>query len=183
VALSALPANPGEVWDFYDSVWETIAADPELLALLGMVSRIRGTIRLPWLLETGSSAAEIERLRRLGYLFSRSGADRWTFFHSSFREFLRTRTCELDGEHNEALHRKHHADLAERCRSSKVVSPERFDRLFHLIEAGQPETALREGTPEYFREQSTVCGRAPTSRPTSRPRRLPWPNATSRSAS
>lgn len=118
-----------------------------------MVSRIRGTIRLPWLLETGSGPGEIERLRKLGYLFSKSGADRWTFFHSSFREFLRARTSELDGEHNEALHRTHHADLAERCRNSKAQSHERFDRLFHLIEAGQPEAALREGTPQYFRDQ------------------------------
>lgn len=152
-ALNALPANPGEVWHFYDSVWETISADPELIALLGMVSRIRGTIRLPWLLETGSGPGEIERLRKLGYLFSKSAADRWTFFHSSFREFLRARTSELDREHNEALHGKHHADLAERCRNSEADSPERFDRLFHLLEAGQPEVALREGTPKYFREQ------------------------------
>jgi hypothetical protein len=152
-ALDALPANPGEVWNFYDSVWETVSADPELIGLLGMVSRMRGTIRLPWLLETGSGADALERLRKLGYLFSKSGADRWTFFHSSFREFLRARTSELGGEHNEALHRKHHADLAERCRNSGAQSPERFDRLVHLIEAGQPEAALREGTPDYFREQ------------------------------
>jgi hypothetical protein len=153
VALNNLPANPGDIWEFYDSLWETISADPDLVALLGMVSRIRGTIRLGWLLDTGSGPGEIERLRKLSYLFARSGTDRWTFFHSSFREFLRVRTSELDGERNDSLHRKHHADLAERCSKSNTQSPERFDRLFHLIEAGAPDVALREGTPRYFREQ------------------------------
>lgn len=152
-AMAALPAGAGDVWGFYDGVWETVSADPELLGLLGMVSRMRGTVRLAWLAETGSSHGEVERLRRLRYLFARSGPDRWTFFHSSFREYLKAKTAEIDGEFATALHRKHHADLAARCRSSTDESPERFDVLFHLLESGEPEAVLREATPEFFRRQ------------------------------
>lgn len=151
--LDELPPSLGDVWEFYRSVWETVSADPQLVSLLGMVSRIRGTIRLPWLLETGSDPADIERLRKLGYLFRRSGEDRWTFFHSSFREFLRERTAELGDGHRPELAQAHHAGLAERCRVSGPASPERFERLFHLVEAGRSETALQEATPAYFREQ------------------------------
>ncbi|MDA0161299.1 ATP-binding protein [Solirubrobacter ginsenosidimutans] len=152
-ALAALPAGAGDVWEFYDGVWETVSADPDLVGQLGMVSRMRGTIRLAWLAETGSSPAEIERLRRLDYLFAKSGPDRWTFFHSSFREYLKAETAEVDGQFAEALHRKHHADLAARCRSSSDESPERFDVLFHLLESGHPKAVLREATPEFFRHQ------------------------------
>ncbi|UUY02653.1 ATP-binding protein [Svornostia abyssi] len=153
-AVTAAAPSSGEVWDFYEGVWETIAGSPDTVELLGTVSRIRGTIRLPWLLQTGSRQADIERLRRLRYLFHRSGRERWSFFHSSFREFLRRKTADVDGSFSEASHRHYHADLARRCAESDAQSPERFDRLFHLYESGEPQTVLREATPAFFREQA-----------------------------
>ena len=153
-AVAAAAPSSGEVWDFYEGVWEKIAGSPEAVELLGTLSRIRGTLRLSWLLQTGSRPADVERLKSLGYLFHRSGDDRWTFFHSSFREFLRRKTAEVDGTFNEALHRSHHADLARRCAESDAQSPERFDRLFHLYESGEPQTVLREATPAFFRAQA-----------------------------
>ena len=151
--LASLPRSSGEVWDFYDTVWETVSDDPEVVELLGMVCRLRGTIRLAWLIETGSGAAEIARLQRLDYLFTRSGGDRWTFFHSSFREYLRTRTMSLMGAPSDALNRGYHEALAGRCRRSSATAPERFDQLHHLVEAGQFDAVLREATPAFFREQ------------------------------
>lgn len=153
-ALAARAPASGEVWDFYDGVWESVSELAEVVELLGTLCRIRGTIRLPWLLQTGSSPAEVERLKALRYLFNRSGPERWTFFHSSFREFLRQKTAALDGAYSVDTHRTYHARLAQRCGQSDEQSPERFDRLFHLIESGQPQIVLREATPAFFREQA-----------------------------
>lgn len=152
-ALRELPATGGEVWGFYESVWEGLREDAEMVALLGVVSRLRGTIRLSWLARTGPGRGEVERLTRLEYLFERSGRDRWSFFHSSFREFLRARTAEAAGEFNEDLHRSHHDALADRCARSQPDDPERFERLFHLLEAGRPDAVLADATPALFREQ------------------------------
>lgn len=151
--LRELPATGGEVWDFYESVWEGLREDAEMVVLLGVVSRLRATIRLSWLARTGTGRGEVERLTRLEYLFERSGRDRWSFFHSSFREFLRARTAEVAGEFNEDLHRSHHDALADRCARSQPDDPERFERLFHLLEAGRPDAVLTEATPTFFREQ------------------------------
>jgi hypothetical protein len=153
IALARLPPSGGEVWDFYESVWTGLNGDADVVALLAVVCRLRGTIRLSWLNQTGVGHGEVERLQRLDYLFERSGSDRWTFFHSSFREFLRRRTAEVGGEFNEQLDRSHHNALADRCRSSGPDAPERFDRLFHLLKAGIPDAVLAEATPIFFREQ------------------------------
>ena len=153
-AVSAAAPSSREVWDFYEGVWEKISGSPETVELLGTVSRIRGTIRLSWLLQTGSRQADIERLKSLRYLFDSSGDERWTFFHSSFREFLRRKTADVDGAFSEARHRHYHADLARRCAESDAETPERFDRLFHLYESGEPQTVLREATPAFFRSQA-----------------------------
>lgn len=153
-ALTARAPASGEVWDFYTGVWESVSDAAEVVELLGTLCRIRGTIRLRWLLQTGSSPADIERLQALRYLFNRSGEERWTFFHSSFREFLRQKTAELDGSYSVEIHRAYHARLAQRCEQSDEQSPERFERLFHLVESDQPQTVLREATPAFFREQA-----------------------------
>lgn len=152
-ALGELPTSGGEVWSFYESVWDSLSQDAEMVALLGVVSRLRGTIRLSWLARTGPGRGEVERLARIEYLFERSGHDRWNFFHSSFREFLRARTAEVVGEFSEDLHRSHHDVLADRCTRSEPDDPERFERLFHLLEAGRPDSVLVEATPAFFREQ------------------------------
>ena len=152
-ALASLPESSGEIWGFYETVWETVAADADVVGLLGMACRLRGTIRFSWLIETGTSAAEITRLHRLDYLFARSGDDRWTFFHSSFREFLRMKTGEIAGVASGALDRSYHRELAERCHASPNSAWERFDELHHLVESGDPAAALAAATPAYFRDQ------------------------------
>ena len=151
-ALAHLTAGPADVWAFYESVWSTISQDPDLVELVGLVCRMRGPIRLPWLVETGSGLAQIERLRRLDYLFVKSGGDRWAFFHSSFREYLRAKTSGA-AELGAALHRGLHLKLADRCAASSPGSPERFDRLWHLLRAEEYQKVLDEATPDLFRQQ------------------------------
>ena len=151
--LRELPPTGGEVGNFYETVWERLYDDADIVALLGSVSRLRGPIRVSWLARTGPGRGEVERLTRVEYLFERSSPDRWRFFHSSFREFLRARTAEVTGEFNNELHRSHHAALADRCAHSRADDPERFERIFHLLEAGQQDVVLAEATPGFFREQ------------------------------
>jgi hypothetical protein len=153
VIASRAPAS-AELRDFYDGVWEAQCGSPELVQLMGLISRIRGTIRLPWLLETGSAPADIERLKSLAFLFEHKSADRWRFFHTSFQEYLKNRTSELDGEVSAELGQQYHSQLAQRCQASPSQSPERFDRLHHLAQSGELQEALNVATPALFREQA-----------------------------
>jgi hypothetical protein len=152
-ALGQLEPSHGEIWDFYETVWDDLEREPEVIELLGLISRLRGQIRRSWLVQTGSKAADLTRLERLRHLFDTRDPDSWRFFHSSFREFLLRRTSELDGVADSELHRAQHRALAERCSRSASNAPERFDELYHLLEAGEHRKVLATATPAYFREQ------------------------------
>ena len=152
-ALAMMPPGDGEVWTFYETVWDALADQPETLELLGLISRLRGPIRRSWLAQTGSPAADLARLDRLRYLFDTRDPERWRFFHSSFREFLLRRSADRDGSLDLDLHRAQHRALADRCEQSPAHAPERFDELYHLIESNQLERVLARATPAFFREQ------------------------------
>lgn len=152
-ALAMMPPGDGEVWTFYETVWDALADQPETLELLGMISRLRGPIRRSWLAQTGSPAADLARLDRLRYLFDTRDPECWRFFHSSFREFLLRRSADRDGSLDLDLHRAQHRALADRCEQSPAQASERFDELYHLIESNQLERVLARATPAFFREQ------------------------------
>lgn len=151
--LQAIPSQPGEVWDYYESVWGGLRDSPEMVVLLGLVSRIRGAIRLRWLAETGTAEPDIERLSRLRYLFNEVAPGCWTFFHSSFQEFLRNRTAKVGGKFDLDRHRALHLDLAERAAASPADSSEAWQRLHQFLEAGRPDQVIAHASPEFFRDQ------------------------------
>ena len=152
-ALADMPVSGGDIWAFYESVWDAIEREPEIVALLALVTRIRGPIRPAWLRETGPPPEGLVRLNALRHLFDTRDERGWRFFHASFREFLLRRTAEHAGQPDPAMHRAAHRELAERCRNSPSGTPERFDELHHLLEAGELDQVLERATVDYFRDQ------------------------------
>jgi hypothetical protein len=152
-ALADMPVSGGDIWAFYESVWDALKREPEIVGLLALVTRIRGLIRPAWLRETGTPLQDLVRLNALRHLFDTRDERGWRFFHASFREFLLRRTAEHAGQSDPAMERAAHLELAERCRDSPTGTPERFDELYHLLEAGEVDSVLERATVDYFRDQ------------------------------
>jgi hypothetical protein len=152
-ALSALQPLQGEVMSYYEKVWADVEQDDDLIDALAVACRLRTAIDLNWLEQTGTPRAAIRRLERLRYLFRVLSSGRWTFFHDSFREFLRRRTAERDGTVDHQRERTIQQELADRCEKTDPDRPESWESVHHLIAAGLCEEALALATPERFRRQ------------------------------
>jgi hypothetical protein len=152
-ALSALQPLQGEVMNYYEKVWADVEQDDDLIDALAVACRLRTAIDLHWLEQTGTPRAAIRSLERLRYLFRVLSSGRWTFFHDSFREFLRRRTSERDGIADQERERTIQRELADRCERTDPDRPESWESVHHLIAAGLCKEALALATPERFRRQ------------------------------
>ena len=63
--LDAVPQVHGEAVRYYESVWGELQDDHNLVAVFGLVCRLRGPIDLDWLEAGGTDPGTIERLSRL----------------------------------------------------------------------------------------------------------------------
>jgi hypothetical protein len=152
-ALAAIPQPDGEATRYYETVWGDLQEDDDLVAVLGLVCRLRGPIDLNWLEASAVSAGSLERLGRLEHLFRTSGAGRWTFFHDSFREFLRGRTAYRLGVYDAGKERAIHKRLADLCEQTAPDQPQAWEELHHRLRAGDMAGVIGRATPDYFREQ------------------------------
>lgn len=152
-ALSGLQPLQGEVMTYYEKVWADVEQDDGLVDALAVACRLRTAIDLNWLEQTGTSRAAIRSLERLRYLFRVLSSGRWTFFHDSFREFLRRRTAERDAAADTERERTIQRELADRCVKTDPERPESWEAIHHLIAAGLSDKALALATPEHFRRQ------------------------------
>ena len=153
VALAGIPALEGDIRRYYDLLWTELRADPDLVALLGLICRLRGPIDLDWLEHGGTTAGALARLERVRHLFRAGPGSRWSFFHDSFRELLIARTAERMGAYNEQSDRRFHAELAPRCAATDPSRPEAWEELHHRLRAGDQAGVLARATPGFFRRQ------------------------------
>jgi AAA domain len=152
-ALAEIPSLDGEVTRYYEKIWVDLQADADLVALLGLICRLRTPIDLTWLEVSGTQSATLERLGRLEHLFQSGAGPRWSFFHDSFREFLAGRTAQRLGVHDPAKQQRLHAELARRCSETSPNRPEAWEELHHRLRAGDAVGLLRRATTEFFRAQ------------------------------
>ena len=152
-ALAGIPALDGDVTRYYATIWAGMRANAQLVTLLGLICRLRSPVDLGWLQESGTDLAVLEELGRLEHLFRSSPGSRWTFFHDSFREFLRARTAERMGTYDAAKERALHAELARRCAATPASRAEAWEELHHRLRAGDAAGVLARAAPELFRRQ------------------------------
>jgi len=142
----------------YATIWGTIEDDVDLVRLLALLARARGSVRLEWVRRWAANQALHTVTTRLAYLFRQEPGGRWTFFHNSFRAFLIERTRELPALGGDA---DLFTELAERCAAADVREPERADELNYRARAGDTARVLALADPESFRAQF-VAGRSAT---------------------
>ncbi|MEX0985264.1 MAG: hypothetical protein WD096_09490 [Actinomycetota bacterium] len=154
--LATLPAYGGDVGAVYDRLWTDVEDDPAVVELLGLISRLRGSIDFDWLRDRGESPEVVRKLRdRAAYLFRRE-PERWYFFHESFRLYLLDRTSRAAGEPSASEDQRFHRRLAQLCQATPPEHPLSWESLFHLSGAGEHGALLALATPDFFRRQQLL---------------------------
>lgn len=126
----------GDIDGEYAVYWETLQQHPEVIDLLALIARIRGTIELDTIDQIASEATVREFVRTARHFFNQETANRWSFFHNSFRQFLIRMTAQDPfGRADHARERGYHRRLAEEAMRFPN-SPLGWDGLFHLEKAG-----------------------------------------------
>ena len=150
--LARVEPYSGDIERQYHSHWRQIETDDELAHFMGLVARLRRVIDLQWI-ESWAGPVVVARFRRkFGHYFRKESANRWYFFHNSFRLFVIKRTRETaPGLVDEARDLQFHRELADRCRDAQA--PWTWEELYHRVAAGQHDLVLARATPAFFRKQ------------------------------
>ena len=144
----------GDILAGYHTHWKQVDNDQALQRLLGLLARIRGEINLSWV-RTWAERDVVDRLgNRFAHFFRIETADKWYFFHDSFRLFLIHKTAEFPpGTHSLDRHREFHSELAEICATDQGESRWSWEQIHHLACADQDDKVLPLATQTYFRRQ------------------------------
>lgn len=138
----------------YETHWNQIKPNEEMINFLGLICRIRGSIDLRWI-NTWPEANLLKIVEdQFGYLFRKESDIKWNLFHNSFRLFLIDKTRQIQpGLSPEELDGQYHAILAERCISNKNIPESSWNKIYHLERSGQHEQVLISLTQNGLREQ------------------------------
>ena len=152
--LKRLEAFDGDIDATYHTYWDQFASDADLTNLLGLIARMRGVIDFSWIREWADGAA-IERLgNRFAHYFRIESADRWYFFHNSFRLFVAQKTSEFPaGTLDSTKDVDFHIRLADLCRNESAHAARAWEEIYHRACAKQHAEVLKIATQEYFRSQ------------------------------
>lgn len=150
--VRSVPQYDGDIAGQYRAVWESLDPHGEVERVLRVCSRLRIGFDLGWVGTWASDSAVRQFRSQLRYLF-RVENGRWRFFHDSFRQFARERTCIGDDRTaDEVVDREGHAEVADICEASPGTMYE-TQAVYHRFHANQPDAVLRLGTQARFRDQ------------------------------
>jgi len=141
-----------DIDDYYWSHWKQVEDDDELVHVVGLLSRVRGAIPMDWAAQWIDRPVASKFKRLFGRYFDVDSANRWSFFHNSFRLFLQERTAEpILGGSAEEKERLFHAELADLYAGTE--SPWHWEKIYHLHHAGSHGTIVEQATAEWFQGQ------------------------------
>ncbi|APO70071.1 AAA ATPase domain-containing protein (plasmid) [Rhizobium gallicum] len=144
----------GDIALEYEAYWDSLASDPEVRDVLGLIARIRGAIDIP----TIKQLASVEAVHRFAntaiHLFRQLTPSGWAFFHNSFRQFVLGKTIVdafgiADPSANIGFHRRL-ATIAAQPTSAQAL---KWQELYHLEQASEPFALLERAQQQLFRQQ------------------------------
>ncbi len=138
----------------YETHWEQIKPNDELIHFLGLICRIPDSINLKWI-NTWPEANLLKNVEeQFGYLFRKESDIKWYLFHNSFRLFLIEKTRRIQpGMSPEELDCQYHATLAERCIYNENIPESMWNKIYHLERSDQHQQVLINLTQNGLREQ------------------------------
>lgn len=135
----------------YSEYWSGTAGHDDLRALLALACRVRGPLRLPWLLDWNQTSTVQKLTTTARHFFHRDG-DTWFFFHASFRQFLQLQTAQTDGEFDPDIDARHHRALADAYSATADTWPVlAADEIPHRVLAKDFDGALAAASPSRLR--------------------------------
>lgn len=150
-ALADAGQYGGEVERRYRGYFQGIRGDAEVLELVGVVARVRGSISLAWLAAWAEAEVVNRFVERTATLF-RVGGDDWQFVHNSFRRFLADETATVNGTVSTVRDRELHSRLADLCASTGDAWPNyRDEEVAHRFMAGDDAAVLALVSPAKMR--------------------------------
>jgi len=142
----------GDIEEQYFAHWRKIENDQELVNLLGLLARIRGSIPMKWVAQWAKEYLRKKLKPFLDQYFSSDSQDRWRFFHNSFRIFLESKTAEsLPGQTSQQVNQQYHRKLAEHYEGSDA--PWQWETLYHYYQAGDFKRVIEIAQYSSFRTQ------------------------------
>jgi len=143
----------GDIELRYRGYFQAVQAEPDVVALLASVARLRTSLNLQWL-ATWASGDAVSRFVARTKTFFRVDDDEWQFVHNSFRRFLSDETSRVDGVINERRDQELHLELANRCADSGESWPIfRDEEVAHRYLAGDDARVLAVVSPDAMRAQ------------------------------
>jgi len=143
----------GNIELYYNKIWEPIKGNARLRELMGLASRVIGSLPLRFLSSWGFEEQILMAFRISTKNLFNENSDEWSFFHNSFRQFLLTETARnvLTDEIELNVSKNYHKKLAELYRISE--NEPNWKMNFHLYHAGDYDRFISETTSEALFEQ------------------------------
>lgn len=153
-ALENFEPIDGEIDNYYNKIWTPIQEDENLIELLGLISRINGTVKPGFVREWEFNIKTLKSFKeKVKFLFNVNSSGDWSFFHNSFKIFLLSNTAidYLTGDYDRKINISYHKRLAEFYSTSEVEDS--WNGNYHLFESNQYDKFITQATPDSFNTQ------------------------------
>jgi hypothetical protein len=150
--IEAFVTINGNIEEYYRNIWHPIEKEADLIKLLGLVSRINGSINPSFVNEWGFDLRVLKMFNeKAKFLFSQSAFE-WSFFHNSFRLFLLKQTCYnyLLEKYDTVIELEYHKRLSDFYSKSEVEPYWR--KFYHLYKLGDTQALLTGNSVEAYKE-------------------------------
>jgi hypothetical protein len=143
----------GDIENYYRKIWNPIQQEENLVQLLGLISRIKGSVNLLFVNEWGFDNSVLKLFREKAKVLFNDTEKTLSFFHNSFRQFLLYHTAinYLTDEFDSNIELNYHNQLAEFYKKSTIEKSWRQN--YHLFQAKKYDEFISLATPDSFTGQ------------------------------
>ncbi|WP_324027789.1 NACHT domain-containing protein [Maribacter sp. BPC-D8] len=152
-AIESFDTIDGDIDNYYKKIWKPIQKEEDLINLLGLMTRINGSISLSFIQEWDFDRKVLKSFKEKAKVLFNETEKTLSFFHNSFKQFLLQHTAldYLTDEIDPKVNLEYHIQLANFYRNSKVEKS--WKQNHHLFKAKQYDKFISEVTPDNFTSQ------------------------------
>ncbi len=152
-AIKSFDTIEGDIDNYYKKIWEPIQKEENLVNLLGLITRINGSINLSFVQEWKFDRSVLKSFKEKARVLFNETEKTLSFFHNSFKQFLLHYTSldYLTDEFDPKVNLDYHNQLADFYMNSEVEKS--WKQNHHLFQAKQYDKFVSEVTPNSFTDQ------------------------------
>lgn len=152
-AIESFNTIEGDIDNYYKKIWEPIQKEENLVNLLGLITRINGSINLSFVQEWKFDRSVLKSFKEKARVLFNETEKTLSFFHNSFKQFLLHYTSldYLTDEFDPKVNLDYQNQLADFYMNSEVEKS--WKQNHHLFQAKQYDKFVSEVTPNSFTDQ------------------------------